>query len=246
MWQIHSFMGFVSFCVRNVASEPMIYEYLLLWNGPPTAADVLRSLRSFEKPEVRFKEQLNWDYNRPSEIWPGFYEYLQEKNYDTSKVQTNTWDPIPGSSVILDNEVKSDGKCEECHAHHPGPKLWSSSNWHLLPCIILPDEVLDNLPGHLGWNRHETEPLSIIPWTFARFVDRHVSPGTKDWSEGKVLCTGCVLKLMGRRALGSLRELKAQHGPQLEDCWYGYKCRTQRRETHAVRLNHLCEPTRGD
>lgn len=165
MWQIHSLMGFVSFCVRNVASEPTMHECrlhirihfvpylihtrpsldLLLWNGPPTAADALRSLRSFENPEVRFKEQLNWDYNRPTEIWPGFDEYLQEKNYDTSKVQTSTWDPIPGSNVVLDSEVKSDEKCrstrywlllkyysstpgEECHAHHPGPKLWSSSS----------------------------------------------------------------------------------------------------------------------
>ena len=26
-------------------------------------------------------------------------------------------------------------------------------------------------------------------------------------------------------------------GPQLEDCWYGYKCRTQRKHTHAIKLN---------
>ena len=25
--------------------------------------------------------------------------------------------------------------------------------------------------------------------------------------------------------------------PQLEDCWYGYRCRTQRKHAHAVKLN---------
>ena len=26
-------------------------------------------------------------------------------------------------------------------------------------------------------------------------------------------------------------------GPQLEDCWYGYECRTQREYDHAAKLN---------
>lgn len=132
---------------------------------------------------------------------------------------------------------------------------------HLLPCTIQPDEVIDSLPGHLGWNKYETQPLSILPWSFAHFVNRHVSPGVRDWFGGKVLCRACVLELVGRRALNSLRELKAQRGyscplccdipwnnrifgldgPQLEDCWYGYRCRTQRKDAHAARLNVCVE-----
>jgi hypothetical protein len=125
------------------------------------------------------------------------------------------------------------------------------------------DEILESLPGNLGWNRLETGPLSVTPWSFTHFVDRHVSPGVQDWSKGKVLCRRCVLKFIGGRAFDSLRDLKAQRGsscplccdipeninnrifhldgPPLRDCWYGYRCRTQRKEAHAARLNVCTE-----
>lgn len=129
--------------------------------------------------------------------------------------------------------------------------------WHLLPCTITFYDLLDRLPGYLRWNSLEIQPLLATKSVYTQFVNRHVSPGTPDWSEGKLLCGVCVLKLMGRRVLNSLRELKAQRtssgpsspdmsgdnrtscpdGPQLEDCWYGYKCRTQRKDSHAVKLN---------
>ena len=115
----------------------------------------------------------------------------------------------------------------------------------------------DGLPGYLSWNTLEIEPLVATNWVFTQFVNRHVSPEAPDWSEGKVLCKRCVLKLMGRRVLNSLRELRAQSmssrppspdmsgsnrtscpdGPQREDCWYGYNCRTQRKPHHAAKLN---------
>ena len=139
-------------------------------------------------------------------------------------------------------------------------RRWLTSHildWHLLPCDITRGDIFDSLPGALGLNNYETWPLFAVPWSFAHFVDRHVSPGGGDWSEGKVLCKKCVLELMGRHVLNSLRELKAQRGcscllncgtpgnnrifrldePQLENCWYGYRCRTQRKDTHAVKLN---------
>ena len=130
-------------------------------------------------------------------------------------------------------------------------------DWHLLPCVVLLTEVIGALPGHLSWNREETRPISNTPWVYTPFVNRYVSPGVPDWSEGKTLCKQCVLGLMGRHILRSLRELKTQRrssrrsprdvsgsnqtfrpdGPQLEDCWYGYNCRTQRKHDHAVKLN---------
>ncbi|KAF9786111.1 hypothetical protein BJ322DRAFT_1058049 [Thelephora terrestris] len=247
MWQVHNFMVFVSICIRNATSDPTMGDPLLLWHGPSAAAGVLRTLRTSDKPKAHFTEVLNWAFGYPDPIWPGFLEYLVlGARYDISKVKTNIWDPITGSYVFLDSRVEDSEECEECHATDLGPKLWSSSNWHLLPCAIVLNEILGHLPGTLAWNWLETQPLSTTPWSFAQFVDRHISPGTHDWSEGKVLCKECVLKLMGRHALRSLRELKAQNGPQLEDCWYGYKCRTQRKPDHAARLNHLCDPTRGE
>jgi len=47
---------------------------------------------------------------------------------------------------------------------------------------------------------------------YTSFVDLYVSPGVPDWSEGKTMCKECILTLMGRRTLNSLRELKAQRG----------------------------------
>ena len=117
----------------------------------------------------------------------------------------------------------------KCHVPHLGPKLWSSSSWylveitckwltsheldwHLLPCAVSFIEVLSNLPGCLSWNSHEIMPLKAFHWSFISFVNHHVSSETPDWSEGKLLCKQCVLKLMGQHILNSLWENKAQHG----------------------------------
>lgn len=71
------------------------------------------------------------------------------------------------------------------------------------------------------------------------------------------MCKSCVLSLMGRHVLNYLRELKAQRrasrpsspgvsgggltfyldGPQAENCWYGFNCRTQGERDHAAKLN---------
>lgn len=131
MWQVHSFMVFVSSWIRNSTSEPTMHDCglltyihlmfhsmgieplldLLLWHGPFTTAGVLRTLRTFDKPEAHFTEVLSWDYGYPDPIWPGFSEYLRGKNYDTSKVETNIWDPIIGSGALLDSRVEDSEEC---------------------------------------------------------------------------------------------------------------------------------------
>jgi len=88
--------------------------------------------------------------------------------------------------------------------------LTPAPDWHLLPCAIAPHEVLNSLPGYLSFNHQETQPLSATSLEHIAFVNRHVSPGSPDWSEGKLMCMPCVLSSMGRRVLNSLRELKAQ------------------------------------
>ena len=131
MWFVHNFMVFVSLCTRNATLGSvtpdcglLVYTHhvlrlvnaqpaldLRLWSGPSAAAGVLRTLRNFSKPEFRFPELLNWDFRYLDPIWPGFSEYLQEKDYDTSQVRTNIWDPISGSDLILDNEVCGTEAC---------------------------------------------------------------------------------------------------------------------------------------
>ena len=57
-------------------------------------------------------EQVNWDVNYPDGGWPGFLVYFQEKNYDTSKVGSNIWDPVMDKNMILDSRVEDTEKCE--------------------------------------------------------------------------------------------------------------------------------------
>lgn len=57
-------------------------------------------------------EQIRWDYTHPDTNWPGLSVYLQEKNYDTSKVGTNTQDPVLDKNVILDSRVEDTEECK--------------------------------------------------------------------------------------------------------------------------------------
>jgi len=88
-------------------------------------------------------------------------------------------------------------------------------DWHLLPCTVLFFEVFNNLPGYLSWNTHETAPLQDLTRAHVSSFISQVFPGTPDWSEGKILCRPCVLKLMARHALNFLRENKAQRRSRL-------------------------------
>jgi hypothetical protein len=138
MWQVHNFMMFVSRCARNpMPNAAMIHDcglptfiYLmlhpmdtepppdiLLWSGPSTAAKVLRDLRSFDEPKIYLTEQANWDHHHFDGNWPGLPLYLQEKNYDVSKVGTNIWDPVQDKNVILDSRIED---TEECKCFRPG------------------------------------------------------------------------------------------------------------------------------
>jgi len=67
-------------------------------------------------------EKLRWDYAHADDNWPGFLVYLQEKNYDTSKVGTNVRDPVQDKNVILDNRVEDSEECK--HFNTPS---WSDT-----------------------------------------------------------------------------------------------------------------------
>lgn len=91
-------------------------------------------------------------------------------------------------------------------------------DWHLLSCAVLPFEVFNNLPGYLSRNAHEITPLQDPTRSHVSLFISQVFPGTTDWSEGKILCKSCVLKLMGQHALNFLREKKAQRRSRLLSC----------------------------
>ena len=88
---------------------------ILLWSGPSAIANILRTVRPFGEPKVPPMERLRWDYTHADDNWPGFLVYLEEKNYDTSKVVAVTWDPvedIQDKNVILDGRVEVSEKCK--------------------------------------------------------------------------------------------------------------------------------------
>ncbi|KIJ19423.1 hypothetical protein PAXINDRAFT_7907 [Paxillus involutus ATCC 200175] len=70
----------------------------------------------------------------------------------------------------------------------------------------------------------------------------------ESWARDDPLCTGCIKKFLREHMHLWFVGEKRKGGDIIpEDCWYGYNCRTQTHSTtHAAKLNHFCEPTRGD
>ncbi|THV02985.1 hypothetical protein K435DRAFT_775164 [Dendrothele bispora CBS 962.96] len=66
------------------------------------------------------------------------------------------------------------------------------------------------------------------------------------WKEEDWLCECCMVGILREHLHLWLLDLKVQNGEKiLENCWWGYNCRTQTHSSHhASRLNHLCEQTR--
>ena len=59
--------------------------------------------------------RVRWDYKHADNNWPGLLAYLEEKNYDTSKVVAITWDPVEDAqdmNLILDNRVEGSEECK--------------------------------------------------------------------------------------------------------------------------------------
>ena len=85
---------------------------ILSWGSPSTPAELFRVLRSFDEPKNIAAEQLNWDANQFDSNWPGFLDYLQQKNYDTSKVGIMDWEPVLDKNVILDCKAEDTEECK--------------------------------------------------------------------------------------------------------------------------------------
>jgi len=82
------------------------------WNGPAAAAEVLRTLRSFNELTFPLGDQSNWDYGHHDGDWPGIIGYLKEKNYDTSRVGANIYDLVADKNVILESKVEDTEECK--------------------------------------------------------------------------------------------------------------------------------------
>ncbi|KZT74887.1 hypothetical protein DAEQUDRAFT_720072 [Daedalea quercina L-15889] len=167
--------------------------------------------------------------------------------------------------AIIREDVRAGNSCDRCHAVR-GIDLWGSTNWPLLRGFLSLDEVRTLLPGRLQHNSTETKPLckrlGSEFWlvhrprpeadeVFTNLMKEMIQLPVDDavaWSADEWYCHDCVRELFKQRLWRWWHAKKREAGtPEMEDCWYGYNCRTMvHRQAHAEKLNHLCVPTKGD
>lgn len=165
-------------------------------------------------------------------------------------------DPIPDvyKPTILDVVCGENEQCSRCHTEH-GFDLWNESNWSLLRGHLTPSNILSHLKGRLSANHQEVNPLRMVllddDFCMADLMSELYDIKISDydnWDKQDLLCLSCVEQIFKCHLHLWALERKRQEGqPILQDCWYGYNCRTQTHKVeHAKKLNHLCDPIRGD
>ncbi|KAI0336114.1 hypothetical protein GY45DRAFT_1239335 [Cubamyces sp. BRFM 1775] len=166
----------------------------------------------------------------------------------------------PNLRVIVTSANGSQDCCSRCQAVC-GTGLFGSTNMFLLGGLIGSGEQTALLPGALHRNRDEMRLLQYHIKNTQRLIATEtivhemmaMEPEGEDtdgeqWSKDEWYCMECIKQLFRNRFMLWWREAKRQGGaPAQDDCWYGYNCRTMtHRSAHAMKLNHLCKPTRGE
>ncbi|TFK52504.1 hypothetical protein OE88DRAFT_1807395 [Heliocybe sulcata] len=165
------------------------------------------------------------------------------------------WNSHEMKKTILDEYEQYTRPCHLCAK--TGDRLWSASNWPFLKGYAPPLTFARSMKGNLTLNRHETNGLqqylqrptlcyaSFMDWMFD---NKDTSGQYRDLTRDDWICQECLQTFVNSKLhLWWLERQRAEGMPvRTEDCWYGYNCRTQRYYTHAMKLNHLCAPTRGD
>ncbi|KAJ8691386.1 hypothetical protein PTI98_010967 [Pleurotus ostreatus] len=188
--------------------------------------------------------------NVPATLHPGFLEDPLTTLLQKRRI------PIPPSNETwraLLHEIKGENdQCERCQSVC-GMALYNEHNWDLLQGIMRPHEVVGLFKGRLRLaqsaidlvNRLNTNTTidEIISEIFDEIKSVEDTTERTHW-----LCFSCVCEFVSGYLHYWLRETRRKEGKVIhEDCWYGYNCRTQvHNRAHADKLNHLCDPTRGD
>ncbi|KAJ3490514.1 hypothetical protein NLI96_g1395 [Meripilus lineatus] len=156
--------------------------------------------------------------------------------------------------AILDSVNGDKDPCAKCNQVF-GMKLWGPGNRELLQGHQPSNVVTRCLPGNLS--RNLVEPPLILQklrdqtFEINRFIEELIDLDCDtgyNWDKNEWYCDECIQELYKQRLRLWWIGQKTKDGHQFgDDCWYGYNCRTQTHKfAHAQRLNHLCEPTRGD
>ncbi|KAH9922015.1 uncharacterized protein BXZ73DRAFT_104272 [Epithele typhae] len=175
------------------------------------------------------------------------------------KVKKETIDEYETSpTTILSTVAGRKDTCTRCEALEGTRLIGSPNAWIIAGECRLQDRKL--LPGLLMSNQWECDAMYGHLWhenggkavdeaaLFHEMVDLDMGPDAESWSKDGWYCRECFCELYRQRFMQWWKVTKEKNGaPVLDDCWYGYNCRTMtHREAHATKLNHLCTPTRGN
>ncbi|KAJ7274243.1 hypothetical protein C8J57DRAFT_1315006 [Mycena rebaudengoi] len=158
------------------------------------------------------------------------------------------------TDYLLDSFQRADDTCQQCGAKD-GFYHWTESNWDVqnkvtlnfmpfyLERIPLPGKLSENPIDADEFRKHIRD--ASFPSLLNELFDLK-TPEYASWNKQDLLCYFCVKKFMTEHLHLWLLKCKRQAGENiLEDCWYGYECRTQSINLpHAEKYNHLCNNTR--
>ncbi|EPQ54519.1 hypothetical protein GLOTRDRAFT_139095 [Gloeophyllum trabeum ATCC 11539] len=241
-----------------------IGEFYPEWTGDNPEVDMLGFVVS-TGPEVVL-QMFKCQSGAPFIPVPENEENLEEfcfiardlaKAFERRRLGKPDWNLHEMKKVILDDYYKyEDHPCDNCK--QASQRLWSSANWPLLKGILSPGELGAAMKGHLPRNFTERQPLTqylerpafCYPDLFKWMIEHNTElDGGQPLTPDNWLCEGCLRLLVRSKMHEWWLERKRAEGIAVpaENCWYGYNCRTQaHRPQHASKLNHLCEPIRGD
>ncbi|KAJ7596041.1 hypothetical protein C8J56DRAFT_1043138 [Mycena floridula] len=172
-----------------------------------------------------------------------------------------SWTTDHWKSILEDNTITNTATGAQC-AKPDGLKLFGEPNWHYLygaTPLLRVHSLPDLLKGQLKSSFTTTNYLrnldnqysgpgipDFYPTMMKELFDVKL-PAYASWNMHDWLCTDCIQRFISDNLHLWLLERQRKDGVAInDDCWYGYNCRTQtHNQTHAQKLNHLCQPTRG-
>ncbi|KAI0786088.1 hypothetical protein C8Q75DRAFT_774034 [Abortiporus biennis] len=265
--EIHNFLNqYPSPQLRQIEQVATFLRDVVSWNacsGNDTFDDVCYEWDVFNGPDhvlrsYQHGEQMDFHIDPPPIDFEMFDRQYHRAMDDIRRKRSLQYKDR--EEAILNSVTGKDDQCHRCHLV-AGVHLWGLTNFHLFGNFHSPKALVGCLNGYLPQNPVERD--FVIQHILKRDDEDNRTFNYADmvqeifdleqdsdgvWDKNNWYCDTCMMVLCKTRFTRWWISRKATLDlPVKEDCWYGYNCRTQRhRFAHAQRLNHLCEPTRGD
>ncbi|KAF8898837.1 hypothetical protein BD779DRAFT_1485777 [Infundibulicybe gibba] len=215
------------------------------------------ALQSYElaSTSVLYEHMSGFDLDEADEFPPTLENFISDplsQIWAGRNVKPPADDQSHWKSIL--DEVK--GENDLCHNCAGAGTLWSQAGWpELKGCkATTMNQFVNFLQGNLKYNLIETEFLKKYTihspnFQYSAMITKMFElkvTGFESWTPQDSFCENCMANFIRSHIhLWLLERKRIAAEPILEDCWYGYDCRTQtHRLPHATRLNHLCEPSR--